>query len=85
MHDSDKEILRGRPYGGTAILYIKKKHLSKYVTSISCQSRRISTVKVVMENNFRYVLLSVYLPCDNFCNILDQSYAAEINVMEHIF
>ena len=25
--DSDKEILRGRPYGGTAILY--KKHLEK--------------------------------------------------------
>ena len=38
-----------------------------------------------MENNFSYVALSVYLPCDNFCNILNQSYAAEINVMEHIF
>ena len=38
-----------------------------------------------MENNFSYVLLSVYLLYDNFCNILNQSYAAEINVMEHIF
>ena len=81
--DSDKEILRGRPYGGTAILY--KKHLAKYVTSISCQSKRMSAVKVVMENNFSYVLLSVYLLCDNFCNILNQSYAAEINVVKHIF
>ena len=38
-----------------------------------------------MENKFSYVLLSVYLPCDNFCNILNQSYAAESKVMEHIF
>ena len=45
----------------------------------------MSAIKIVMENNFSYLLLSVYLPCDNFCNILNQSYAAEINVMEHIF
>ena len=101
--DSDKEILRGRPYGGrpyggrpyggrpygggpyggTTILY--KKHLAKYVTSIPCQDKRISAVKVVMENNSSYVLLTVYLPSDNFCNIFNQSYAAKINVMEHIF
>ena len=51
--NSDKEIFRGRPYGGTAILY--KKQLAKYVTSCPCQSGRISAVKVVMENNFSYV------------------------------
>ena len=45
----------------------------------------MSAVKVVTGNNFSYVLRSVYLPCDNFCNILNQSYAAEINVTEHIF
>ena len=29
-----------------------------------------------------YVVLSIYLPCDNFCNILNPLYAAEITVME---
>ena len=53
--DSDKEILRGRLYRGTSILY--KIHLAKYVTIILCQIRRMPAIKVVMEN---YIESAVY-------------------------
>ena len=83
-HTTCPNMLRELYLNSYPFLLDKVRHLGN-IPSIPCQSRRISAVKVVMENNFSYVLLSVYLPSDNFCNILNQLYAAEINVMEHIF
>ena len=66
--DSNSRILRGRPSGGTAILF--KKSSSKFIVPLKLKHKRISGVKITTESNFSYVLLAIYMPCDNFSNML---------------
>ena len=80
---SSSQILRGRPYGGTAILF--KKSLAQYVTRINCKNKRVSGVKICMNNNFTCLLLSVYMPCDNHSNVVNQQYVEVIDCIENIF
>lgn len=60
---NDEEILRGRPYGGTAILW-HKSH-SKSIRKIKLQSKRVCAVTLENEN-YNVLLLNCYMPCDNF-------------------
>ena len=64
--DNTVEILHGRPKGGVAILF--KKSLAKYVSYVKSDNRRISAIKLCMENIFSCLVTNVYLPCDNFSN-----------------
>ena len=81
---SSSQMLRGRPYGGTAILF--KKSLAQYVTRINCKNKRVSCVKICMNNNnFTCPLLSVYMPCDNHSNVVNQQYVEVIDCIENIF
>ncbi len=79
---NNDHIIRGRPYGGTAILF--KKSLSRFITPITCNSKRISGIKVVT-GLFSCVILSVYLPCDSFSNHIDPVYAETISCIETIY
>ena len=44
---SSSQILRGRPYGGTAILV--KKSLAHYVTHINCKNKRVMWCEILHE------------------------------------
>ena len=48
--DSRKQMLRGKPPGGVAIMY--NKSLAKYVTHGRSENRRVSAVKITTYNNF---------------------------------
>ena len=39
----------------------------------------ISGVKITAESNFSYVLLAIYMPCDNFSNTVNQEYVDVVN------
>ena len=60
---NDKELLRGRPYGGTAILW-HKSH-SESIKKINLQSKRLCAVTFENENH-KMLLINCYMPCDNF-------------------
>ena len=73
------QLLTGRPYGGTAILWHKKFNNGvKRIDSINCN--RLSAVRLdVMDCNI--LLINCYMPCDNwnkthvderFCDVLDE-------------
>jgi exonuclease III len=55
------ELISGRPYGGTAILW--KKSLICEVIPVNMSCKRISAVQIVF-NNTKYLLFNVYMPCD---------------------
>ena len=67
--DSSSEILSGRPYGGTAILW--KKSLGN-VTIESTKHRRLSCVSLNISGLFTILVACIYMPCDsmriNYCN-----------------
>ena len=62
--DSGARILPGRPKGGMGILY--KKSLSDKIIHVSSHNRRVSGIIINFTSNFSCLLLSVYLPCDNY-------------------
>ena len=84
---SSSQMFSGRPYGGTAILF--KKSLAQYVLcklyTINCKNKRVSCVEICMNNNFTCLLLSVYMPCDNHSNVVNQQYVEVIDCIENIF
>ena len=59
--DIDKDVLVGRPYGGTGILYNRK--LSKYVTHVKVKNSRCTALMLKL-NNCAVLLVSVYMPND---------------------
>ena len=80
--DSNSRILRGRPSGGTAIFF--RKSLSKFIVPLKLKHKRISGVKITTESNFSYILLAIYMPCDNFSNTVNQEYVDVVNAIELI-
>ncbi len=62
--DENEELLKGRPYGGTAIYYSKQ--LAKYVVPIKTGSRRFSAIKLTLNNSENVLILNTYLPNDNY-------------------
>ena len=71
--------LPGRPKGGVGILY--KKSLCNKISPIKSTNRRVCGIKINFSPVFSCLLLSVYLPCDNYCNIVSNEY---LECIEHI-
>ena len=60
----DNELLRGRPYGGAAIMWHNS--LTKYVTRLrEIRSKRLCGV-ILDSGKSKLLMLNCYLPCDNF-------------------
>ncbi len=79
--DSNAEILRGRPYGGVAILYGKS--IAKYIKPVHVDHRRVTGVTIQVNPAKLLLLLCVYLPCDNYsCTTVNSKYERIINVIE---
>ena len=56
------EMLKGRPYGGVAVLWSKK--LSQYVQPVASNSNRITGCKYMFGDE-KILFLTVYMPCDS--------------------
>ena len=76
-------MFSGRPHGGTTILF--KKSLAQYLTPINYKNKRVSGVEICMNNNFTCLLRSVYMPCDNHSNVVNQQYVEVTNCIENVF
>ena len=61
--DSSADVLQGRPYGGTGILW--KKTLAGSISVIKSGHNRLSAIKLVFPSNSTLLLVNVYMPCDN--------------------
>ncbi|RVE40308.1 hypothetical protein evm_015042 [Chilo suppressalis] len=66
--DTSKGILRGRPYGGVAILW--KKSSFPCVSVINCNSVRLAAVKMELHDK-AVLLFSVYMPTDTNDNLIE--------------
>lgn len=64
--DTSKGLLRGRPYGGVAILW--RKSVFRNVTVVDCNSDRISAIKVQTMSRY-FLMFSVYMPTDDMGSI----------------
>lgn len=58
-----RDVMRGRPYGGCAILWHNS--VSHRVEEISCTSKRICAIKVKMDNDRWLLVACCYMPNDN--------------------
>ncbi|CAH0713434.1 unnamed protein product, partial [Brenthis ino] len=65
--DTTSGILRGRPYGGLALLW--RKSMFSDVTVINCTSDRLAAVQINMGCR-QFLILTVYLPTDSEENLV---------------
>lgn len=77
--DVSAGVLRGRPFGGVAILW--RKNVFSAVTAVPCASDRIVAVKVsVAECSF--LVFSVYMPTDDQAHLVEFTHClSEINAI----
>ena len=61
----EQRLLTGRPYGGTAVLW--RKELNRFVTHVESECKRITAITLCL-NNRNLLIISCYLPCDNYSN-----------------
>jgi exonuclease III len=66
--DTSSGVLKGRPYGGVALLW--KKSVFPSVATILCHSDRITCIKIE-QNNCSLLVFSVYMPTDNVDNLIE--------------
>lgn len=66
--DTSAGVMRGRPYGGVALLW--RKSAFPAVTVISCNSVRLAAVKVTLRDR-SFIVFSVYMPTDCSENFLE--------------
>ena len=59
--DEQSQILRGRPYGGCAILW--KHELEGNIMCINTSCSRLCAIKIKIKNSW-ILLINLYLPCD---------------------
>ena len=58
----ESQALVGRPHGGTAILW--RSNIGFKVTPISCESVRLSSVMLNINSLVSFLIINVYMPCD---------------------
>jgi hypothetical protein len=76
---NDNELIRGRPYGGCAILW--KKSFKCKIEPVTCNLNRLCAVKMII-NKITLLILNVYMPCDaNDNNTLYDDVLNEIDVV----
>ena len=80
--DSSKELIRGHPPGGTAILW--RKDIAHKVKLVKSENQRVCAVKYNdAENNI--LIVCVYMPCDTGAiNIINQEFEVVTNHIENI-
>ncbi|KAG7310128.1 hypothetical protein JYU34_004669 [Plutella xylostella] len=66
--DTSVGILRGRPYGGVAILW--RKSVFSQVQLVECNSERITGIKITTDDQ-SILVLNVYMPTDSAENLLN--------------
>ncbi|RVE46368.1 hypothetical protein evm_008991 [Chilo suppressalis] len=66
--DTSAGVLRGRPYGGVALLWRSAKFSA--VTVIPCRSDRLVAVKIVLSDR-SFIVASVYIPTDKNENLTE--------------
>lgn len=66
--DTGAGILRGRPYGGVALLW--RKSLFTSVSVVNCNSARIVGIKIVLSDR-ELLVFSVYMPVDTAETLTD--------------
>ena len=81
--DASKKILAGRPNEGVAILF--KKSLCNKINIIKTINRRISGIKIMFGKQAVCLLLSVYLPCDNYTSSASAEFTEYIDYIESLF
>lgn len=64
--DTSAGVLRGRPYGGVALLW--RKSLFPSVTVVSCNNVRLAAIKIVSQDR-SILIFSVYMPTDSNDNV----------------
>lgn len=67
--DTSMGVLRGRPYGGVAILW--RKNAFPCVTVVPCASVRLAAIKVVHRERQSTLIISVYMPTACVDNLSD--------------
>ena len=80
--DSRDKILTGRCKGGVGIFY--KKSLCSKIKPVTCKNRRICAATINLADNFSCLLLSIYLPCDNYSNAANADYVDCIDCIESL-
>ena len=80
--DSRDKILTGRCKGGVGIFY--KKSLCSKIKPVKCKNRRICAATINLADNFSCLLLSIYLPCDNYSNAANADYVDCIDCIESL-
>ncbi|KAG7301095.1 hypothetical protein JYU34_015495 [Plutella xylostella] len=64
--DTSAGPLKGRPYGGVAVLWRKTRF--RNVTPLDTGSKRVAAVRVEVADR-SFIVLSVYMPCDSDVNL----------------
>jgi hypothetical protein len=64
--DTSAGMLRGRPYGGVALLW--RKSVFQNVSIVSCENTRLCAIKIVLGQR-SLLVLSVYMPTDSVDNL----------------
>lgn len=73
------EVVRGRPYGGVAILW--RSSAFDNVSVIKCSNVRLTAIKAVVDNR-DILIFSVYMPVCNLSNLIEYTEClAEINAI----
>ena len=57
----DNELIIGRPFGGVAIVY--KRNLDINFSVVDTNSNRLCVIKCDFKNNFKFILMTLYMPC----------------------
>ena len=60
---NENELIKGRPYGGLAILY--KKCWNRYIKPVKLSSKRLMAVTFTSDN-VKLILINAYMPVDNY-------------------
>ena len=62
-----------------------KNHYPNLLYPLKLKHKRISGVKITTKSNFSYILLAMYMPCDNFSKTVNQEYVDVVNAIKLIF
>lgn len=66
--DTGEGLLKGRPFGGVAIMW--RKSLFTSVSIVQCNSVRLAAIKAIV-NNRTFLFFTVYMPCDSSDNLIE--------------
>lgn len=67
--DLGDALLKGRPYGGVALLW--RKGIFKSVAIIDCDNTRLCAIKAILTNEQAIIVFSIYMPTDTHENLVE--------------